>query len=74
MVNDRSTVMDKDPLFIIASIACIVVLTILALGIGSFAKGGEFSKKYSNRLMRYRISAQFIAVLLILAAVFFGKS
>ena len=66
--------MDKDPLFIIASIACIVVLAILALGIGSFAKGGEFSKKYSNRLMRYRIGAQFIAVLLILAAVFFGKS
>ena len=66
--------MDKDPLFIIASIACIVVLAILALGIGSFAQGGEFSKKYSNRLMRYRIAAQFIAVLLILAAVFFGKS
>ncbi len=66
--------MDEDPLFIIASIACIVVLAILALGIGSFAKGGEFSKKHSNRLMRYRIAAQFIAVLLIIAAVFFGKS
>ena len=66
--------MDKDPLCIIASIACIVVLAILALGIGSFAKGGEFSKKHSNRLMRYRLGAQFIAVLLILAAIFFGKS
>ena len=66
--------MDRDPLFIIASIACIVVLAILALGIGSFAKGGEFSKKHSNRLMRYRIAAQFIAVLLILATVFYGKS
>ena len=66
--------MDRDPLFITASIACIVVLAILALGIGSFAKGGEFSKKHSNRLMRYRLGAQFIAVLLILAAVFFGKN
>ena len=66
--------MDRDPLFIIASIACIVVLAILVLGIGSFAKGGEFSKTHSNRLMRYRLGAQFIAVLLILAAVFFGKS
>ena len=66
--------MDRDPLFIIASIACIVVLAILALGIGSFAKGGEFSKKHSNRLMRYRLGAQSIAVLLILAAVFFGKN
>ena len=66
--------MDRDPLFIIASIACIVVLAILVLGIGSFAKGGEFSNKHSNRLMRYRLGAQFIAVLLILAAVFFGKN
>ena len=66
--------MDKDSLFVIASIACIVVLAILALGIGSFAKGGEFNKKHSNRLMRYRIAAQFISVLLILAAGFFGKS
>ena len=65
--------MDKDPLLIIATIACIVVLAILALGIGVFAKGGEFSRRHSNRLMRYRIAAQFVAVLLILAAVFFGK-
>ena len=66
--------MDKDPLFIIATIACIVVLAILVLGIGSFAKGGEFSHKHSNRLMRYRIGAQFIAVILILIAVYFGKA
>ena len=65
--------MDKDPLLIIATIACIVVLAILALGIGAFAMGGEFSRRHSNRLMRYRIAAQFVAVLLILAAVFFGK-
>ena len=65
--------MDKDPLLIIATIACIVVLAILTLGIGGFAKGGEFNRKHSTRLMRYRIMAQFVAVLLILAAVFFGK-
>jgi hypothetical protein len=65
--------MGNDPLFIIATLACVVVLAILALGIGSFAKGGEFSRKHSNRLMRYRIAAQFVAVILILLAVFFGK-
>lgn len=65
--------MGNDPLFIIATLACVVVLAILALGIGSFAKGGEFARKYSNRLMRYRIAAQFVAVVLILLAVFFGK-
>ena len=65
--------MGHDPLFIIATLACVVVLAILALGIGSFAKGGEFTRKHSNRLMRYRIAAQFVAVILILLAVFFGK-
>lgn len=61
--------MDKDPLVIIATLACIAVAAILALGIASYAKGGEFSKKYSNKLMRYRIVAQFVAVLLILAVI-----
>jgi hypothetical protein len=35
------------------------------IGIGGFAKGGEFNRKHSNRLMRYRIAAQAVAVLLI---------
>lgn len=56
----------NDPLFIIAAIACLGVLFILMLGIGSFGKGGEFNRKNSNRLMRYRIYAQAAAVALIL--------
>lgn len=56
----------KDPLFILVAIACLVVVGILALGIGAFAKGGEFNRKHSNRLMRYRIVAQGVAVALIL--------
>lgn len=59
--------MADDPLFIIVAIACIAVLVILVIGIGSFAKGGEFNKKHANRIMRYRIGAQFIAIVLILA-------
>jgi Hypoxia induced protein conserved region len=38
---------------------------ILAIGIGGFAKGGEFNRKHANRLMRYRIAAQALAVLII---------
>lgn len=59
----------SDPLFIIVGIACLIVLAILLTGIGGFAKGGDFNKKHANRIMRYRIYAQFIAVLLILAFV-----
>lgn len=56
----------NDPLFLVAAIACLVVVIILALGIGGFAKGGEFNRKHGNRLMRYRLAAQFIAIVLIL--------
>ena len=58
--------MRDDPLFIIVIIAAFVVLGILAVGIGGFAKGGEFNRKHANRIMRYRIAAQAVAVVLIL--------
>ncbi|MDZ4095116.1 MAG: twin transmembrane helix small protein [Paracoccaceae bacterium] len=56
----------KDPLFIVAALATLGVLVILLIGIGGFARGGEFNRKHANRLMRYRIYAQALAVLLIL--------
>jgi hypothetical protein len=58
--------MANDPLFIVAAIAVLGVLVILMIGIGGFARGGEFNKKHANRLMRYRIYAQAGAVALIL--------
>jgi hypothetical protein len=57
--------MMNDPLFILAAVAALGVLIILMIGIGGFAKGGEFNRKHANRLMRYRIIAQAIAVILI---------
>ncbi len=65
--------MTRDPLFIIVAVACLTVLVILMIGVGGFAKGGEFNRKHSNRLMRYRIIAQAIAVALILLFVFFRR-
>jgi hypothetical protein len=59
--------MYKDPLFIVAAIAALGVAAILMVGIGGFAKGGDFNKKHANRIMRYRIIAQFVAVVLIVA-------
>ncbi len=55
----------SDPLFLFATAACIIVLAILLFGIGSFAKGGEFNKKNANKIMRWRLGAQFVAVILI---------
>jgi uncharacterized membrane protein affecting hemolysin expression len=61
--------MTNDPLFLVAGLACLAVLVILMIGIGGFAKGGDFNRKHANRIMRYRIIAQAVAVALILAFV-----
>ena len=58
--------MMKDPLFIVVAVVMLGVVAVLFFGIGSFAKGGEFNKKYANKAMRWRIGAQFVAVMLIL--------
>ncbi len=58
---------------ILVIVTCLVVLIILVFGIGSFAKGGNFGRKYSNKLMRWRIIAQAVAVLLIIVFVYFKK-
>lgn len=62
--------MANDPLFLLVAAACLVVVIILMLGIGGFARGGDFNRKHANRLMRYRIYAQAVAVALILIFVF----
>jgi hypothetical protein len=58
--------MTRDPLFLIAAIACFVVLVILMIGIGGFARGGDFNRKHANRIMRYRVIGQAVAIALIL--------
>lgn len=57
-------------LFYLVIAAVIGVVIVLAIGIGSFAKGGDFNRKYGNRMMRWRIIGQFIAVGLILIFIF----
>ena len=63
-----------DPLFILVAVATLTVLVILIIGIGGFARGGEFNRKHANRLMRYRIYAQAVAVVLILVFLYFRQS
>ena len=65
--------MTKDPLFILIGLACLAVLAVLALGIGTFAKGGEFNRKYANKIMRLRLLLQFVAVILIMTFIYFRK-
>lgn len=59
--------MFDDPTFTLAAFAALVVLAILLFGIGTFAKGGEFNKRNANKIMRWRLGVQFVAVVLIVA-------
>ncbi|MFD1911653.1 twin transmembrane helix small protein [Halodurantibacterium flavum] len=59
----------QDPLFIVGMLASLVVLVILLFGIGTFARGGEFNRRHANRIMRYRIIAQAVAIALVLGFV-----
>ena len=52
----------------------IAVGIVLVLGIGTLFKGGETSKKYSNKLMQLRVLLQFIAILVLVAFAYFFKN
>ncbi len=52
----------------------IAVGIILILGIGTLFKGGETSKKYSNKLMQLRVLLQFIAVIVLVSFAYFFKN
>ncbi len=65
--------MAHDPLFILVAIACLAVVAVLMVGVGGFARGGEFNRKYANKIMRLRLLAQFVAVILIVVFVWFSR-
>ncbi len=62
-----------DPFFILIVVAVLAVVVVLVMGLGGFASGGAFNKANSNKLMRWRIGLQFIAVILIVIYVYFVK-
>ncbi|MDF1873977.1 twin transmembrane helix small protein [Vannielia sp.] len=65
--------MMQDPLFFLVAAAMLIVVFILLLGIGGFAKGGDFNRKHANKVMRWRIIAQAVAIALILLFVWLRR-
>jgi len=49
-------------------LALAVVFAILCFGIYTLFRGGEFGRSWSNKAMRARVVAQFIAILILCAA------
>jgi len=56
------------------AIAMILVLASLVVGIVAMIKGGEFNKKYGNKLMRMRVTLQGLALGLFVLAVWAQNS
>lgn len=44
----------------------VAVLGVLIVGVLGMVRGGEFNRKYGNKLMRARVALQFMAVMLLL--------
>ena len=59
---------------IFSIILLIVVGLVLILGIGTLFKGGDTSKKYSNKLMQLRVLLQFIAIIALVSFAYFFKN
>ena len=55
---------------IIVGVATLEVAGVLVVGLYSLFRGGDFAKTYSNKLMRLRILAQLIAVVIIMAVLY----
>lgn len=52
----------------------IVVFLILCFGIYTLFRGGDFSRSWSNRAMRFRVLAQFVVILILIAAMLYSRS
>jgi heme/copper-type cytochrome/quinol oxidase subunit 2 len=50
------------------------VAVVLILGLYTLFKGGETSKKYSNKLMQLRVLLQFIAIIVLVLLAYFFKN
>ena len=59
---------------ILGIVLLIVVAVVLILGIGTLFKGGETSKKYSNKLMQLRVLLQFLAIVVLVCFAYFFKN
>jgi hypothetical protein len=54
--------------------ALVVVFLTLCFGIYTLFRGGDFGRSWSNRAMRFRVVAQFVAIVILMAALWFKQN
>jgi uncharacterized protein HemY len=58
---------------VLVAVAIALVASVLVAGLYSLWKGGDVAASWSNRLMRLRVLAQFIAIIIIMAVLYFSR-
>ena len=58
---------------LLVAIAVGIVFVVLCLGLYTLWKGGDTARSWSNKLMRIRVLAQFIAIIIIMAVLYFSQ-
>lgn len=53
---------------VLIPVALVVVLAALSFGIYALFRGGDFGRSWSNKAMRMRVVAQFVAILVLAGA------
>jgi hypothetical protein len=58
---------------VLVGIATALVASVLMAGLFTLWKGGAVAASWSNRLMRLRVLAQFVAIIIIMAVLYFSR-
>jgi hypothetical protein len=64
----------REVLLILLGVALLTVLGVLAAGFFALLRGGEFGRRWSNKLMQYRILAQAVAIALLASIVWLAQA
>jgi heme/copper-type cytochrome/quinol oxidase subunit 2 len=58
---------------ILVGVAVAIVFVVLCLGLYTLFRGGDTARTWSNKLMRIRVLAQAIAIVIIMAVLYFSQ-
>jgi heme/copper-type cytochrome/quinol oxidase subunit 2 len=58
---------------ILVGVAVAIVFVVLCLGLYTLWRGGDTARTWSNKLMRIRVLAQAIAIVIIMTVLYFSQ-
>jgi hypothetical protein len=58
---------------ILVGVAVAIVFLVLCLGLYTLWRGGDTARSWTNKLMRIRVLAQAIAIVIIMAVLYFSQ-